>query len=219
MNRELQDIRFTALLIIGHTGSGKTPLGEICETRGLWGKRCAHFDFGAMLRNIAAMEYTPNFLTGEDMDVIRNVLSLGALLEDEQFHIAENILRAFISNKGLEANDMLVLNGLPRHEGQAQQMETIVDVKTVVHLVCSPEVVFKRIHHNSGGDRTGRTDDTLDDIRLKLEQFEERTVPLLDYYRNKKTVIEEFEVLADTTPEEMYEWVGRNVNYRAKLIG
>ena len=42
-----------ALLLIGPTGSGKTPLGELLERSGLWGRPCRHFDFGERMRRIA----------------------------------------------------------------------------------------------------------------------------------------------------------------------
>jgi hypothetical protein len=35
-----------AILPLGPTGSGKTPLGDYLEERGLFGRRCVHFDFG-----------------------------------------------------------------------------------------------------------------------------------------------------------------------------
>ena len=42
-----------AVLILGSTGSGKTPLGEYIEQNGLNGIKCHHFDFGACLRRIS----------------------------------------------------------------------------------------------------------------------------------------------------------------------
>jgi hypothetical protein len=45
---------YPAILLVGPTGSGKTPLGALCEKKGLWQSRVFHFDFGAILRRIAA---------------------------------------------------------------------------------------------------------------------------------------------------------------------
>ena len=78
----------------------------------------------------------------------------------------------------------MVLNGLPRHVGQAEGLESLVDVRVVVHLSCTAEDVVRRIASNVGGDRTGRVDDDLAAVRRKLAVFAERTAPLLDHYRS-----------------------------------
>ncbi len=42
--------KYKAVLLIGATGTGKTPFGQQLETQDLWGKRYHHFDFGEQLR-------------------------------------------------------------------------------------------------------------------------------------------------------------------------
>ncbi len=207
----MKSMRTKSLLLLGPTGSGKTPLGDLCEAKGLWGKRCAHLDFGVFLRSIAETGRKPQFLNDDDMEVVLSVLKTGALLENEHFHIAMSILRMFAEEKKLEYDDLLLLNGLPRHAGQARDVDAVIDVRFVLYIRCSPEVVVERIRRNSGGDREGRVDDSPDDIRRKLRIFEEKTVPLLDHYRAKKVAIEEYEVAVDTTSEEIYGWLnGKN---------
>jgi len=208
--------RYNALLILGPTGSGKTPFGDICEEKGLWGRKCAHFDFGASLRKIAEAGLKPACLSEENKNVVKSVLRSGALLGNENFHIAEKILRSFAEEKDLGNDGLLVLNGLPRHAGQAEDIDDIVTMKAVVHLKCSPEVVGRRIQLNSGGDRAGRVDDSLGEIERKLKLFEERTFPLIEHYRSKKAVILEYDVKVDTSPEEIYEWLNGNLEKRAK---
>jgi len=196
-----------AVLLLGPTGSGKTPLGDMCEDRGLWGRRCAHFDFGASLRTIAETGFKPAYLTDKDMEVVFHVLKSGALLENENFPIAQSILLSFAEEKKLGTDDLLLLNGLPRHAGQAADVDEVAAVKAVVYLMCSPEVVGSRIQLNSGGDRAGRIDDSPEEIKRKLSLFKKRTVPLLDHYRRKNAVIEVYDVSVDTTPAELYEWL------------
>ncbi|HET6430150.1 MAG TPA: hypothetical protein VFJ30_17170, partial [Phycisphaerae bacterium] len=86
-------IRTNAILLLGPTGSGKTPLGEMLQARGLRGRRCAHFDFGDSLRRAVAAASPPDGLPRQDIAFLKGVLESGALLEDEHFHIAETILR------------------------------------------------------------------------------------------------------------------------------
>lgn len=196
----------SAILLLGPTGSGKTPLGEYLEDSGLWGKQCFHFDFGANLRNAAER--------GKDADFIKEVLAGGLLLENEHFHIAEEILRSFMQKKNVGDEDLVVLNGLPRHVGQADDVDGIVRIEQVVHLRCSPQVVFERIAGNTGGDRDGREDDSVDKIRNKLEIFRKRTAPLLDHYRKKNAGIVEVEIQADTRPAEI---VGKISNIKIEV--
>jgi len=150
----------SAILLLGPTGSGKTPLGEMLQRRGLWGRRCAHFDFGANLRRIAAGGRCAGLTPGERA-VIRRALRTGALLQDDEFPIALKILQSFVARRA-EPADWLVLNGLPRHAGQARGITPVARVSLVVRLLCSPATALRRIRRNVAGDRTGRTAPLLD---------------------------------------------------------
>lgn len=195
----------SALLLLGPTGSGKTPLGEYIEANGLYGKRCFHFDFGRELRSVAESNMPPINCTQEDVDYIHKVLKEGALLENETFYIAENLLHTFIDQNGITADDLVVLNGLPRHVGQAEDVDAIISMKLVIILACSPGVVYKRIQLNSGGDRSGRVDDSIADIKRKLKMFDERTFPLVYYYQDQKTSVERISIGEDTTTGDILQ--------------
>ncbi|MDK1032856.1 MAG: hypothetical protein QGD94_12675 [Planctomycetia bacterium] len=102
-----------AILLVGPTGSGKTPLGELLEERGLWEKRCFHFDFGRALRTVVEGGSDNGTFSRDELDFLAGVLRSGALLEDEHFHIAEKLLTSFIAERRITGEDILVLNGLP----------------------------------------------------------------------------------------------------------
>ena len=191
-------------LLVGPTGAGKTPLGRLMEAGGLGGRRCLHFDFGAELRAIAdAPEMWP-CLAAAEIEVILRSLGTGALLEDHEFPIALKVLRTFIRSRGLGENDRLILNGLPRHIGQARMMEDFVRVLAVVSLEATPEVVRERILFDTGGDRVERPDDELRAIRQKLVLFRMRTLPLIEYYENREVPVIRITVGARMTAEDMY---------------
>ncbi|MFC1498209.1 nucleoside monophosphate kinase [Verrucomicrobiota bacterium] len=200
-------IHHSSFLLLGPTGSGKTPLGDYFEQNGWNGKRCLHFDFGENLRKIAACDVRQELFSARDLDVVRLSLESGALLEKENFYIAKNVLLSFLDKKASEREDIILLNGLPRHIEQAEDVDRLVDIDMVLCLECSPEVVYERIKQNSGGDRTERIDDSKEEIQRKLKIFYERTLPLLDHYHAKRVTIERIEVTADTTPED----VGREI--------
>ena len=190
-----------AILLLGPTGSGKTPLGECMAERGLFGRRCVHFDFGAQLRHAA--EHGGKDLTADDVAFVQSVLTEGALLEDETFHIARTILENFLEEQDVGARDIIVLNGLPRHTGQARDVGDVLNVILVVALECTAEVVHERIAGNSGGDRTERTDDSVDEIARKLEIYSARTHPLIDHYQSKSIPCRLVPIGIDTIPEEI----------------
>jgi adenylate kinase len=195
-----------AILLLGPTGSGKTPLGERIQVRGLTGRACAHFDFGDRLRRITAGRLAVEGLTGADRAFLVEVLERGALLEDEHFAIAETILRAFIEEvwRGRDAHaTIVVLNGLPRHAGQAEAVDRIVDIRKVVELSCTPGTVLARLLADTGGDRASRIDDDPDLVRRKLRTYAERTAPLVEHYRRRATAVLCLSVGPETTAEQL----------------
>jgi len=197
--------RPSAILLLGPTGSGKTPLGEFLERHGIWGRRCAHFDFGQHLRLIASGQIQVPELTAAELRVIRESLGSGEVLEDEQFPIAAKSLRWFVAARGLAANDLVILNGLPRHVGQARDLDGITSILAVVNLKCSAETVYERIRLNSGGDRTDRCDDSVAQITWKLEQFAQRTLPLIEHYQRSNLPIIPVSVTVRTSAPEIHE--------------
>lgn len=136
-------------------------------------------------------------MTEPERDYVAQLLATGALLENDAFYIAEKILRAFLVG---QENALLILDGLPRHSGQATALEPILDVVAVVHLQADAATICERLRRNSGGDRTGRTDDDLALVERKLAIFTERTLPLWDHYRRRGALILTVPVTVTTTP-------------------
>ncbi len=198
------NIHLPAILFVGPTGIGKTPLGEYAERHGYKGRRCSHFDFGAALRAVDASGQPVGALSESDVSFIHRVLTEGALLENETFYIAAELLRAHIQASQLLPDDVILLNGLPRHVDQARAVDALVDVKQVLHLCTTPDVVYERIGCNSGGDRSERTDDDTEAIARKLAIFETRTRPLVEHYRTRGIPIAEIDVIAQTTPSDIW---------------
>jgi adenylate kinase len=172
-----------AILLVGPTGAGKTPLGELLEREGLAGRKCFHFDFGNRLRSYTA--HPTDLLSDAELAVVNNSLRTGALLTDEQFPIAEKLLGGFIEGTGAANSGLIFLNGLPRHAGQAAALEKLVQMKSVVVLDCDAATTLERIRTDAGGDRGGRVDDSIEDVKRKLEIFAEKTLPLVTFYEER----------------------------------
>jgi len=195
------------LVLLGPTGAGKTPLGDTIERRGLWDRSWVHFDFGAHLRAIVQQNQPTAWLSTADLDFLRQVLQSGALLEEEQFRLAAGVLRGFLHQKLGREPAGVVLNGLPRHEGQARALEAIVDVRWVVTLTCAADTVLARIRHDTGGDRGQRTDDQREEVLRRLETYARRTVPLVEHYRRRGVCVLSIDVSATLGPDDMWRAV------------
>ena len=155
-----------SILLVGPTGSGKTPLGQLLDAGGLGGRRCLHFDFGEALR--ASVEEWSGVLTNSERDFVAVLLKTGALLDDAHFPIAEKLLVDFLTRRNADGDTLIVLNGLPRHAGQARAMEAVVDMRAIMSLECEPEIAWERIRANIGGDRGERSDDAFEKVKRRL---------------------------------------------------
>ena len=102
-----------ALLLIGPTGSGKSPLGDHLTAQGLLGRRCYHFDFGSELRSIAAGNGASSSFSPSEIEFIRHVLKNGLLLENDRFMLARKIFIRSLEHFQFRDGDLLVLNGIP----------------------------------------------------------------------------------------------------------
>jgi adenylate kinase family enzyme len=210
-----QKNRLEALLLVGPTGAGKTPLGQLLETEGLRGRDCLHFDFGENLRQVVAQRTADAVVSPTDIEYLRQVLATGALLEDRDFPIARRILQSFCVRRQPEAGTVIVLNGLPRHAGQAEALAEWVSLRTVVVLNCTATTVAARIAANTGGDRTDRSDDRQSDVARKLEIYAERTVPLVDQLRRQGATVVTIEVTAGMTAAKMRDRLVQQLRWAA----
>jgi adenylate kinase family enzyme len=202
----MPDPPWPSLLLVGPTGSGKTPLGRELERRGWRGRPCAHFDFGESLRAVAAStDASPAGLAAAEMDTVRTALAAGALFEDRDMPLVLKVLRAFAAARDIGgAGALLVLNGLPRHAGQAAALEGTVRIELVIALEASAEVIRERLRVDPGGDRAGRTDDTLASVERRLADYRTRTAPLVEHYRSRGARVVAVEVTPAMTPSGMY---------------
>jgi adenylate kinase family enzyme len=195
--------RWSGLLLLGPTGSGKTPLGDHLERTGFRGRRCVHFDFGASLREAASGGGAAAGLVEGELAVVRASLRGGALLEDEHLSLALKMLEGFAARRRVGREDLIVLNGFPRHAGQAAGLAPLAAVELVVVMEARPDVVRERIRLDAGGDRAGRGDDSAEEVRRKLATFAARTLPLAAFYRDAGVPVVRVAVDVATRPEDI----------------
>jgi len=193
-----------SILLLGPTGVGKSPLGDVIARKGMFGRRCHHLDFGSELRDAVSCEDRSTVYSKKELDFIHGVLELGLLLENEHFLLAKKIISLYLDGVGFSEQDVLVLNGIPRHAGQARDIATIAAIHAVVVLDCSSNDIMYRIRDNIGGDRTERIDDNKELIEKKLTIFRERTTPLIEHYTQQGCALYQISVSRYMTPTETY---------------
>lgn len=193
-----------AMLLLGPTGVGKSPLGDAIELHGLLGRTCRHLDFGSELRGAVSDVRGSDAYSTAELDFIHGVLDRGLLLENEHFPLAQKIISRYLDRVGFSQHELLVLNGIPRHAGQSHDIARIAAIHALVVLDGDADTVSRRIQNNSGGDRTERIDDNSELIGIKLSLFRERTSPLIDHYTQRGCALYRIRVSADMTPSEAY---------------
>ena len=184
-----------ALLLVGPTGSSKSPLGALLEKRTGW----AHFDFGHELRSIARGA-TDHDLAEPEVEYIAKLLSNHEIFPDEEFDTVKRILESFLKKNGHAPG--VILNGLPRHVGQAKDLSRMVEIKKVAVLNCTPRDTAARVARRVQGETSDpavKSDDTHEAVLAKFSTFAEETIPLVDHYRNSNTDIIDVIVESGTT--------------------
>jgi len=182
------------LVLLGKQGAGKgTQAARLAEHFDI-----AHLATGDMLRAAAAAGIAVGLEAQRYMDA-------GELVPDEIVFgvVEENVT-------GNELTDGFVLDGFPRTESQAVELERVLDgrpLDVVVNLDVSTESVLDRIagrrvcescgatYHVKlppkedwscdvcGGKVVQRSDDTEEAVMRRLELYDQETVPIIDFYR------------------------------------
>ena len=200
-----------AILLIGPTGSGKTPLGTFLENHLLWNRTCHHFDFGEHLRGILSGTISVPNIKRKEIDTIQRVLGSGALLANQDFYIATHILDFFIQEHHVTEKDIVLFNGLPRHVGQAHDVEKLCTFRLIMYLDCPARIVHQRIQKNIGKDRTNRMDDSFYEIENKLRIFHGTTIRLLDHYQSLSIPVLSIPIDINTRERDIFEYIHQNI--------
>ncbi|MBA3745149.1 adenylate kinase [Sporichthya sp.] len=164
------------LLMIGPPGAGKgTQAVRIAEQFKL-----VHISSGDLLRAHVKGETA----TGKQ---VQQYLASGDLVPDG---IVMDILRKPV----VEANNQggYVLDGFPRTVEQAEIAYSVaqtlgVEVQVVVHLEVPRDELVRRLVER--GAASGRSDDNLDVINHRLDVYDEKTLPMLNYYAAREKLI------------------------------
>jgi adenylate kinase len=165
------------LLLIGPPGSGKgTQAVAIAAHFGI-----AHISSGDLLRR----HVKEGTALGRS---IEEAMAKGDLVSDG---VVMDVLRKPVEQAS--RNGGYVLDGFPRTVAQAEAAYLVAkdlgaSVQVALYLKVPREVVIERMIRRSRQE--GRTDDTEEVMRHRVEIFEEQTIPMLEYYESRETLIE-----------------------------
>lgn len=175
-------MELNTIFFIGPQGSGKGTQAKILAQK----LNFFHWDMGKICRETA----------GLDTDFGREVkatIDKGIYLSDDMLiKVAENRLKTITPSQGV------IFDGIPRRLGQAQFLMDFLKKQgrknfVTLYINLPKEETFKRLKIRS--EKEGRADDTEEAIELRLKQYIEVTLPVLDFL-NKETSF--FEI--DGTP-------------------
>lgn len=167
---------------------------------------------------------------------IRRYVDAGELVPDE---VVGDIVRARLDQH--DWNYGFILDGFPRNERQALFFLETFDIDAVIAIDLPDEAAVERmlsrrlcsrcgldynlIHHRPaqpgvcdvcGGALVTRTDDTVEAIRTRLDEYHLQTRPILELFRRKELILS---VDGTRTPDEVHreirERIGRPITQAA----
>lgn len=107
--------------------------------------------------------------------------------------VPDEVTIAMLSDR-LEEGDTaggFILDGFPRTLGQAEELDGLLGdrpLDAVVEFVVDEDAMVGRLLRRA--EIEGRSDDTEDVIRHRLEVYHEQTAPLVDYYLERGLLVE-----------------------------
>jgi adenylate kinase len=149
-----------AIILLGPPGSGK---GTQAERMG-----ATTLSMGDLLRQAREDDTEAGRRAGDCMD-------RGELVPDD---VIMDVFREALDRAG---DGPVVLDGFPRTVEQAKALEDLLPVKSAVLLDLPDDEVVDRISHRD----QGRSDDTPETARHRLDVYHEQTEPLVRFYEDR----------------------------------
>jgi len=168
----------TRLLLIGPPGAGK----------------------GTQAAKLAKVFMIPAISTGDIFrENVKNETELGKQAKsfmDRGEYVPDSLTNDLVSAR-LDRDDAVLLgfllDGYPRTADQVEELDRILSGKgdsldAVILITADTDEIVRRLLNRAV--EQGRTDDTEDVIRHRLDVYAEQTAPLIEIYSNRQLVVE-----------------------------
>ncbi len=191
------------IILFGPPGSGKgTQSANLISKYGL-----KHLSTGDLLRSEITLQ-TPLGIEA------KNFMDKGQLVPDEV--VIGMISTALETNP--EAQGFL-FDGFPRTDAQAEALDKLLTLKktsiaVMFALDVSEDELIKRLLNR--GQSSGRSDDVSENIiRSRIQEYENKTKPVADYYKRFNKVIH---IKGEGTVNEIFEFLSNEIEKRKEKI-
>ena len=170
----LKAAKLPVFFIVGGPGSGKgTQCDQIVKKYGL-----THLSSGDLLRAEVQAKTEIGLKAKAIMDK-GGLVPLEVVLDLVKIAMLEAVKKG---SKGF------LIDGYPREVKQGDQFEAeIQPAALVIYFECSNETLVKRLLER--GKSSGRSDDNIDTIKLRLDTFFNSTRPVVDHYTKKQKLV------------------------------
>jgi adenylate kinase len=174
------------IILMGVAGAGKSMQGRLfADEHGF-----AWISTGELFRVL---------VTGER----RQQMLEGKLLDDQE--VIDMIDRTF---NLIDLREEFLLDGFPRTIVQANWLKQQIDqqrikLTAIFNLQASLDVVKKRLL------KRARLDDTIESINLRFKEYQETTMPILDFFTQLKAPV--YDIDANKDPLQVYNDISKKI--------
>lgn len=177
------------IILIGLPGSGKgTQSKKLSQELGF-----QHISTGDLIRE----EQAKGTVIGE----------LANRLSDQGNFLPDDIVTTLVRQTIIDSDNKVgfVFDGYPRTVDQAKSLDEFLynrrtPLSCVVNIVVSDFVVKDRILERS--EKENRSDDKPELIPIRIQNYKNKTSAVIDYFRNRKSIIE---INGEKAEDEVFE--------------
>ncbi len=135
---------------------------------------------------------------------VKNHMGSGFMFPTESF---KQIVFPYLNQPALSGKP-LILSSVGRYKGEEEDAVEALEqsshpIKAVIYLKLDEQITWNRYEvAKQKNDRGKRHDDSKEALVTRLEEFKNKTMPVIEFYRQKGLLVE---VNGDQTPDEVTE--------------